>query len=200
MTMRQTGVLIAALAGALGLVAACHSAAGSATVSGGHGTLNVQLTDAPLDLSNVTSVTVDITGVLVYPGATGMTGMDQDPNSPAGEGADETPIVLSTHPETFDLLTLTGGATDLLASGEVPDGFYQRIRLQISSATITFADGTSESLKIDSQKVDVPIGFHVSNGGTSSITLDFDAAASVQVNETATAKYILRPVVTPKAL
>jgi hypothetical protein len=34
-------------------------------------------------------------------------------------------------------------------------------------------------------------------GETSDLTLDFDAGASVQVNQTGSGQYILRPVVTP---
>jgi hypothetical protein len=61
-------------------------------------------------------------------------------------------------------------------------------------------DGSTINLKIDSNKVDVPIRFQVSSGDESSVILDFDAAASVQVNETASDTFILRPVVTPKRM
>jgi uncharacterized protein DUF4382 len=173
-------------AGCLVLALACSS--GSASVHAGTGTIQVHLTDAPLPDPNIEKVEVTITDVIVYPGGddSGMPVVD-----PAG------PIVLNTHPETFDLLTLTGGATDLLASGEVPAGEYSRIRLEITDASLTLQDGTVEPLKIDSDKVDVPIRFHVTADAMNAITLDFDAGASVQVNQTATGTYILRPVVTP---
>jgi hypothetical protein len=158
----------------------------SARVDDGTGTLNVHLTDAPIDMSNVQSVEVTITGVIVYPSDETMP--DPSPGSP---------IVLMTHPETFDLLTLTGGATTLLASGEVPAGSFNRIRLEISDATLIFKDATTQPLKIESQKVDIPIGFEVGVDEQEQVTLDFDAAASVQVNETASDTFILRPVVTP---
>jgi len=109
-----------------------------------------------------------------------------------------TPTVVTTHPASFDLLSLTGGATAFLASGQVPAGFYRRIRLEISSAAITYKDGTMADLQIDSNKVDVPIGFEVRAGADSAIVLDFDAVASVQVNDTGSGRLILRPVVTPK--
>ena len=171
----------------LAVFQACN-ASGSASLSGGVGRLEIQLTDAPIDLSNVSSVVVTITDVLVYPGVEGMTGETAPP------------IVLTTHPQTFDLLTLTAGASALLASGEVPAGFFQRIRLEISSATLTNTDGTTADLKIESGKVDVPIGFQLRAGGDATIVLDFDAAASVQVNQTASDTLILRPVVTPKPI
>jgi hypothetical protein len=171
--------------GGLALVVSCN---GSSHHSGGSGTVQVHLTDAPIDLSTVQSVTVTITGVLVYGG-----GSDAMMPQVDGGGA----IALVTHPETFDLLTLTGGATALLASGEVPAGSYQRIRLEISSATLTYKDGSQVPLKIDSNKVDVPIPFHVAVDQTTGMTLDFNAGASVQVNDTASGTLILRPVVTP---
>jgi len=184
--IRSSAVRAVLLAGCLVLALACSS--GSASVHAGTGTVQIHLTDAPLDLSTVEKVEVTITDVIVYPGddASDMAAVDS-----------RGPIVLVTHPETFDLLTLTGGATTLLASGEVPAGDYQRIRLEISDATLTYKDGTTAPLKLDSGKVDIPIGFHVAADTVNPLTLDFDAGASVQVNETATDTLILRPVVTP---
>ena len=165
------------------LALSCSSGSGSA----GTGIIQVNLTDAPIDLTTVEKVEVTITDVIVYPGD------DDDMPSPGGG-----PIVLATHPQTFDLLTLTDGATTLLASGEVPAGDYNRIRLEVSEATLTYKDSTEAvPLKIESGKVDVPIRFHVGKDETSTLTLDFDAGASVQVNQTATDTLILRPVVTP---
>jgi hypothetical protein len=170
------------------LLAGCNSVSGR--VDNGTGRLEIFLTDAPIDLSNVQSVNVTLTGVIIYPEeASGdLMGMD-------GEGG--VPLSLTTHPATFDLLTLTGGASALLASDEVPAGDYSRIRLEISDATLLYQDATSTPLKIDSNKVDVPIRFHVTKDAGNVLVLDFDAAASVQVNETGSDQFILRPVVTP---
>jgi uncharacterized protein DUF4382 len=131
---------------------------------------------------------VTLTGVVVFP---------EETTDSMGMVVQPGPITLMTHPATFDLLTLTGGATTLLASGEVPAGTYSRIHLDVSDATLVNKDGTTSSLQIDSSKVDVPIRFQVSAGTANAITLDFNAAASVQVNQTAAGGYILRPVVTP---
>jgi len=184
----QTIPLSLALA-AVSLLCGCNSMGGSsARSSGGTGMLQVRLTDAPIDLSTVQSVNVTLTGVVVFP---------EETTNPMGMPVEAGPITLMTHPATFDLLTLTGGATALLASGEVPAGAYSRIHLDISDATLVNKDGTTASLKIESNKVDVPIQFQVTVGATSSITLDFNAGASVQVNQTAAGQFILRPVVTP---
>lgn len=182
----SSAVRLILFAGCLALALSCSS--GSASVAAGTGTIQIQMTDAPLDLSNVEKVEVTITDVIVYPG-------DANDGMPVVEG--NGPIELMTHPDTFDLLTLTDGATTLLASGEVPAGDYQRIRLVVSDATLTYQDGTTAPLKIESNKVDVPIRFHVTADAVNPLTLDFDAAASVMVNETATDTLILRPVVTP---
>ena len=169
------------------LVLALGCSSGSASVQAGTGTIQINMTDAPIDMTTVEKVEVTITDVIVYPG--------DDDDMPSVNGG---PIVLLTHPETFDLLTLTDGATTLLASGEVPTGDYSRIRLEVTDATLTYKDtGETVPLKIESGKVDVPIRFHVSKDEVTPLTLDFDAAASVQVNQTATDTFILRPVVTP---
>ena len=173
----------------------CSSGSVSGSVDGGRGTVNVFLTDAPIDLATAQNVNVTLTAVIIYPAdSTTVESMND-----TGEGDSGSPIVLMSHPATFDLLTLTGGATALLATDEVPAGSYDRIRLQISDATLVFKDGTSTPLKIDSQKVDVPIHFRVNRDADNAVTLDFDAAASVQVNQNGSGEYLLRPVVTPVA-
>lgn len=177
---------LAVAAIAVPLFTACSESSGGS--GSGTGTVNVRMTDAPINMDEVQSVMVTIDGVILYPS-------DSDDDMPQVNPLGAIPIL--THPDTFDLLTLTGGATTLLASGEVPAGRYQRIRLEVSKAELIFKDGTIEPLKLESGKVDVPIAFDLGVDETETMTLDFDAAASVQVNETASDKYILRPVVTP---
>jgi hypothetical protein len=180
--------LVATAALAAASISACSSGSASAQVAAGTGMVQIHMTDAPLDMSTVQSVMVTIAAVILYAG--------DDSGLPSGT-APSGPIPLLTHPETFDLMTLTGGASTLLASGEAPAGRYERIRLEVSKAELTWKDGTTAPLKLESGKVDVPIPFDLAVGENASITLDFDAAASVQVNETASDKLILRPVVTP---
>jgi Domain of unknown function (DUF4382) len=177
---------------------ACNQSSGGTHHSSGTGTLNVLLTDAPIDLSNVQSVNVTLTGVIVYPEDDDVEFEVPEVGKDMEQETQTHPITLLSHPATFDLLTLTGGVSTLLASGEVPAGEYSRIRLEISDAQIVYKDATSATLKIDSNKVDIPIQFKLAVNEDQSITLDFDAAASVQVNETGSGSLILRPVVTAK--
>ncbi len=191
MNSRFTLAVVVALA-VLFLVPGC-SGGGSASSSSGNARLNVRLTDSPIDLANVQSVMVTLTGVIVYPNE------NLDAMDPM-HVEEPPPIHLMTYPQTFDLLTLTGGATALLASGEVPAGTYARIRLQISNATLVYKEDAAlapVTLKCEPDKVDVPIRFTVSAGLDNTVVLDFDAAASVKVNETGSGQFILRPVVTP---
>ncbi|HMF08845.1 MAG TPA: DUF4382 domain-containing protein [Thermoanaerobaculia bacterium] len=183
-------ILAAALLPAL---AACSGGSVTAHVENGHGTVNVFLTDAPLDLAGVKSVNVTLTSVVLYPEDSTATGSLQDM-----ESTEPTPVVIVSHPATFDLLTLTGGAKALLGTDEVPAGGYARIRLEVSDAQLVAPDGTVTSLQIDARKVDVPIHFTVRADQTTGVVLDFDAAASVQVNGTGSGSFILRPVVTPQ--
>jgi len=181
--MRRLALLLATLV--LLSFSACSDGSGDAGITaGGTGHLEVRLTDAPLDLATAASVWVVIDSVTVTP--EGLSGGEELP-----------PIPLSMTPGEFDLLTLTGGATTLLAQGEVPVGRYSKIRMHVPSGRIVFTDGREEPLKLDSQKVDVPIPFDLSLDENLQVVLDFDAQASIQVNETGNDKYILRPVVTP---
>ncbi len=170
----------------MAILCACSGSPGRARMA--FGTLEVHLTDAPIDLSTIQSVNVAITGVIVYP---------RDDLGVMHTVSGGGPIHLMQHPATFDLLTLTDGATDLLASGEVPAGEYSRIRLEVSDAWMIDDENATIPLKLEPHKVDVPIRFRVIGGQQTAVTLDFDAAASVKVNETSSDQFILRPVVTP---
>ena len=161
----------------------CSGGSASATFDG-FGHVEVHLTDAPLNMADVESVFVTITDVILYPGIDGM-----------DDGEDPAPVPLMTAPEEFDLLTLMGGLTDLLAEDMLPAGFYQKVRLVVSDARVVFTDDTEEPLKIESHKVDIVIPFELMEGDDMAILLDFDAEASVKVTPTGSGRYILRPVV-----
>jgi len=179
--MRPTRLLWVAVAPLL-LSAACSGSGDDGVGStGGTGHLTVALTDTPIDIDTVQNVFVTIDSVEVFP---------------ADEGSSEPgKIELMPQAETFDLLTLTGGVTDVLAEEDLPAGFYTKIRLGVSQASMVFKDQTVVDLKLDSRKVDVNVPFEVVASDPLIVTLDFDAAASLHIVETGSGKYILRPVV-----
>ena len=174
-------VLILAAVG----VVACSSG----SLGAGNGHLSIQLTDAPIDLSDVEEVRVTLDEFLVYP----------------ADGSGPIPLDLATEgPLTLNLLDYRDGAVVLTADGEVPGGDFTRVRMSIVEAVLVTDDdgdsstpGVEEPIFLPSGKVDIPVAFSIAAGEERTLTLDFDAERSVQVNETGEPRYILRPVVVP---
>jgi len=157
--------------------------------SPGGNNVSVLLTDAPIDLTGVSAVNVTLTGVSLHA---------------EGEDGETTKLSLTAGEDTVvNLLDYQDGQVVLIATGEVPDGSYSKVRMNISLAELVRDDDGNdetpeivEDIFIPSGKVDVPVAFTVTNGEDMEITLDFDAALSVQVNETSGQHpYILRPVI-----
>jgi hypothetical protein len=161
----------------------------------GSGHLSVYLTDAPIDLDDVTAVNVAVAAMSVFPAC-------NDPNEDCqGRLLDLVP------PEGSDgvivnLLDYRDGAVILMVSEEVLEGLYEKIRMEIAAASLVRDDDQNpdtpdivEEIFLPSGKVDVVVPFTISAGEEAEIILDFDAALSVQVNETGNPKYILRPVI-----
>ena len=179
----KRGITLLTIALALLLVSCDQVEEGDARISpGGEGELILSLTDKPLDMDTVQSVWITIDSVLVYPAA-------------LMEGDDLSPIEIPLIAQTFDLMTLTDGATEPLARANLPSGLYERIRLRTTDERLVFKDGVEEPLKNESEKVDVNITFEIGVDANAHILIDFDAGASIMVNDTGNDKYILRPVV-----
>lgn len=157
------------------------------------GSVNVLLTDAPIDLSTVHAVNVTLDEIVLFEREEDDDGgMEMGrPGVSAGEGL------------TVNLLDYQDGATVVIASLDVPAGDYQKVRMIVSEAHLLMQDPDDPTLEImepifvPSSKVDVPVTFTVSGGETTDVTIDFDAELSVQVNETGNHRYILRPVIVP---
>jgi hypothetical protein len=181
-----------AVAAILVVLAGC----GSDPTSPSAGTVSVFLTDAPIDLSTVSAVEVTLDRIVLF-GYEGMTtdeeGLEMDrPGVSAGDDL------------TLNLLDFQDGQTVLIAMLDVPPGEYQKLRMYVTEATLVMEDPDDPTLEIrydievPSSKVDVPVSFSVSGGENTEVVLDFDAALSVQVNETqGNNQYLLRPVITP---
>jgi len=151
--------------------------------------LEIRLTDAPGDF---TEVVVTIDGISVQ--TTGSNGfVDLDLNMEVGLG-DAVVDVDDVHGTiTVNLVELSNGRNILLATGALPGGTIQQIRLHLVEATV---DGTKTPWVVEDapgarrEALKVPSGFRtgikivprnvdVPNGNLTSITLDFDAARSV---------------------
>jgi hypothetical protein len=130
---------------------------------GSSGTLQLSLTDAPLD--GATEVNVTIASIEAHQNGDWTTVLDEE--------------------RSYNLLDLQGGVTADLGAADFPAGKITQIRLHLSDSTpptVVDAAGTQE-LTIPSgyQSGIKLVGcFEVKDGETTDITLDFDAARSVQ--------------------
>lgn len=114
---------------------------------------------------------------------------------------DEGWTTLGTPDKTIDLLRLTGGVEETLASGaSLPAGHYQQMRLILGGGnTVVLEDGSVEELKVPSglqTGIKLSGNFEVEAGTTADVFIDFDAAHSIQVVKAGhSGQYILRPTV-----
>jgi len=169
------------------------------STSGSLGQVNILLTDAPLDLETVDAVNVTLNEILLY---------EREEDVADQDGMEmEMPPISGGGGMTINLLEFQNGKTIMIATLEVPPGDYEKIRMDVAEAELVFPDlddpegGIVEPLFNPSGKVDIPVSFTVSGGEQVDVTLDFDAALSVQVNTTqGNHPYILRPVITPTGI
>jgi hypothetical protein len=190
-TKRIFVVMTAAIA-LVGLLAACDWEGSSDSTA--TGTMNLSITDAPIDASTVTGVYITVQSVQYN--------LDDEWGTMEGfEG-----------PETFNLLELTNGASALLGSLSLPAGEYTQIRFILDAPADTsggppsnpgsYVTYTEESGKPDTPLF-VPSGaqtgykvvadepFVVPENGEIDITVDFDLRKSIVV---AGSRIILKPV------
>lgn len=145
------------------------------------GKLIVQLTDAPFphDLvaeANVTVFKIDARNKSMDSEA------DMDSKMTLEE--DGSPfIVLMEEEIEVNLLELTNGVTETLASIEVPVGNYDLVRVYVKGVNVVLNDGTTYDLKVPSGeqtgiKVFIKPGLTVTGGISSDLLLDFDVSRS----------------------
>jgi hypothetical protein len=177
------------------LTSAALVACSTGSMSGGQAGVSLYLTDAPLDLTGVSAVNVTISGVVLYPSEAG--------NGDAGGIEMESGPISMPGDLTLNLLDFQNGHMTLVGSQTVPSGKYDRVRLQVVSAELVRDDDgdpatpdTVTPITVPSSKVDVPVPFELTSGESLTITIDFNAQASVQVNTTnGRNTYLLRPVI-----
>lgn len=150
---------------------------------GGTGTLNLNITDAPVDSAE--HVYVEFTGVEIK----------------AANG--ETVDITYNQPKQLDLLALTGGVAEVLVENQLlPAGQVEWIRLKVNASqggdpaddSYIVINGTPYELRIPSGdqtglKLNRPVT--IEDGGVASFTIDFDLRKSV--HERSGDIYNLRP-------
>ena len=131
--------------------------------------LNVYLTDAPFPVELVSQTIVNIDKIEIRK-----------------QGSDSTDagfIVISEEPIEIDLLSLSNGLTEQLASVELDSGSYDMIRMHVTDSKVILKDNTEFDLKIPSGsssglKIKIDPSIEVSSGQNIDVLLDFDVSKS----------------------
>ncbi len=160
--------------------------------NGTKGTLNLSITDAPLDADGITGVFITVSEIQYHTSENGWKTFTDY------EG-----------PKTFDLLDLQRGKSEMLGSFELESGNYTQIRFMLDAPAsgtgaqsnpgcyLEFTDGTTRNLFVPSgaQTGYKAVGaFSVPANGSVNVTADFDVRKSV-VRAGASGKYILKPTI-----
>lgn len=136
------------------------------------GTLNIELTDAPINLDLVEEANVTISKIEIRKDAEGQLSDSTNPF-----------LVVYDSTQTYDLLDLRNGVTETLVDQDVPAGSYDLIRLYVDSAGLTLTNGMSYDVKVPSGgetgvKVFIEPALQVQGGFTTDVLLDFDVSKS----------------------
>lgn len=137
--------------------------------SSGTGQLTVKMTDAPFPTDLVSEANVTITKI--------------EARQKGGDNGGNPFVIIMETEVSANLLDLTNGVTENLASVEIPAGSYDLVRVYVSDASVTLKDGTTFDLKVPSGsqsgiKVFIKPAIEVAGGLTSELLLDFDVASS----------------------
>ena len=174
---------------ALAIIVAMLAASGvSCGEASGTGTLELYLSDAPIDAENVTGVYITINAIQYHIN-------DQWITCEEFEG-----------PKAYNLLELTNGNSTLLGDLVLPGGHYNQIRFMLDipemgqnpanpGCYIEFADNSTQPLFVPSGNTTgyKAVGeFQVPINGTVELTADFDVRKAVVL---ADSHYILKPTI-----
>ncbi len=163
--MKKLSLVILSLILAVFILAGC---------SKGTGTLVLQITDAPADF-NIEKVVVTLSKVQVH--------MAESENVNETNSTTEAGwITIVEEPQTFDLIAIKD-VKEFLGTKELAPGKYTQIRLTVDKALVT-VDGVESNLEIPSEKIKLIQPFTITEGGTTTLTLDFDAENSIIKNKT----------------
>ncbi len=157
------------------------------------GTLNLSITDAPIDSDGITSVYITVSEVQYH----------------MGGGNDWAVFEDFDGPQKFDLLELTRGESEMLGSFEMEAGQYTQLRFMLEAPAhdmgpeenpgcyLEFEDGSTQNLFVPSgaETGYKAVGaFSVPVNGSVDVTADFDVRKSV-VKAGASGKYLLKPTI-----
>jgi hypothetical protein len=142
--------------------------------------LQVRLMDSPGDYE---AVYIDVKDVQINVTGDTVNGWQSLPGVNAG---------------VYDLLRLVNGKDTILANAEIPSGRLHQLRLILGTENYVKIEGTSQQIKLQTPSAQqsglkINIQMDVQNGILYTISLDFDAARSI--NKTGNNKYMLKPVI-----
>ncbi len=162
----------------IGLIGCSKS---SGPTSGGSGSMQVNMVDAP---AGYDAVNIVVTSVEAH-----MAGSD----SASGW------VTLNSTPGTYNLLQYTNGNVAVIGDATLPAGQYTQIRLNLGTGSNVVVSGQTHPLTIASgfqTGVKLNVDATVQANAKYTLTFDFDANQSVvQTGDTAHATYSLRPVI-----
>jgi Domain of unknown function (DUF4382) len=152
---------------------------GPTLVSAKGGTIDIKVTDAPVqDLSSL-NMTVD--QFEVHQNET-----DQWIN-----------VSITGGQVTFDLVTLRNITQDV-AIGPIPPGNYTKIRMHILSAVAQINGGDAITVRFPPDKLDIIVRFEVKEGQTTSIILDIQIdTVGIAANPQHNVKPVIKAIVIP---
>ncbi len=156
-TILAFSVLLCVLAG-------CSRSSGPSGPSG-QGSLRISMVDAPAAYS---SVNIVVTEVSVH-----------QANADASSGW----VVLDNSSKTYDLLTLTNGSVAVIAEAPIDAGTYSQVRLKLGAGSYVVVNGVQFMLDVSSSsECTLDHSFTLSANSTIGLTLDFNAAHSIQAS------------------
>jgi hypothetical protein len=167
-----SSVVVVALLGFSIIMSGCDTASGPAM-----GTVRVKMMDAPSAYDAVNVVVARVDGHM------------------ATDDSTSGWVTLRDDTATYDLLTLRNGVEAALGSAAVSAGQYTQIRLILGAGSTVVVDGASYPLEVSSgfeTGVKLVHQFSVAAGGTTDLTLDFDAENSVRYQN---GSYRMQPVI-----
>jgi len=169
--MKKLGLITGLIVLAVFIITSCNNNE-TDMIQGGNAKLNVYLTDAPFPIDLVSQTIVNIDKIEIRKQATDTTEAEF--------------IVLSEDSMQIDLLTLSNGITEQLASIDLEPGDYDMIRMHVENSKVILTDNTEFDLKIPSGsssglKIKIEPQLSVSSGETVNVLLDFDVSKSFVV-------------------